>query len=79
LGPLLAVDIFGQKRPFAYHARASVGLEPPKKTALIAFVANPRAKWLNKQQQCVGVAIKAKLAQTQNVAADLSFFPKPVS
>jgi len=79
LGSLLAVNILGPERPFAHDARASVSLEPPKKAALITFVTNARAKGLNQDQQRVGIAVKAKLAQPQDVPAGLSLFPKAIA
>src|SRR5262249_25895913 len=54
-------------------------VEPPKKTALIAFVASSPADLMHLEEDCISIAIEKDLADFLDVSRFLAFAPQALA
>jgi hypothetical protein len=76
---LLAIDVHRNKDSLGDDQGTAIRFEGTEETAAVALVAHAGAERLNEEEQGIGVAVDANLADTQDVAAGLTLFPEAVA
>ena len=76
---LRTIDFFGFERALIEDLRAAVCCQAAEEAAAVAFVADAGADPVDADEQGIGVAVDADVADFQDVTAGFAFFPEAVA
>jgi len=73
---LASVDFFRDEGTSRNHTGAAVALKLAVEAAAVAFVANARADGIDKEEECICIAIEADFPDAEDMPAGFAFFPE---